>query len=169
MKVCASDHPLKWNIYNQFFMNRLKGLCENCSKCCEVSDIDLSPHDIERISKYLKISQPETVSKYCGKHPQYPFFFYRFKYKPCIFLNDRRCSIYPARPNNCMFFPFITGLQKDAWALFRRTKGKQKAIVMPLWCTSALKTKDFTEKTVKMFQQMPLEEREKVLKEVQHR
>jgi len=140
-------------------MNRARGLCENCSKCCEVSDIDLSQHDIERISKYLKLSQPETVSKYCTKQPQYPFFFYRFKHKPCIFLKDKRCSIYPARPNMCLFFPFITGLQKDAWEVFRRTKGKQKAIVMPLWCTSALKIKDLTEKTFKMLQQMPPEER----------
>jgi hypothetical protein len=64
-----------------------------------------------------------------------------------------------------MFFPFIAGVQKDAWEVFRRTKGKQKAIVTLLWCASAVKIKDFTEKTVKMLRQMPPE----ALREMQHR
>jgi len=169
LRIVASNSMLKWNIYNQFFMNRLRGLCQDCSKCCEVSDIDLNPHDIERILKHLKISQTEIVSKYFIKHPQYPSFFYRFKHKPCVFLKDKRCTIYPVRPNMCVFFPFLTGVQKEAWERYSKTKGKQRAIVIPLWCPSAIKTKEFTEKTIKMIRQMSPEEQEKVLKQLQHR
>lgn len=140
-----SRHPLKWNIYNQILFNNLKGLCANCGKCCELFDLDLSEYDVERISKHLKLSQSETISKYCVKQPHYSF-LYRFKHKPCAFLKDKRCSIYPARPNVCAFFPFLTGNEKHPREAFERAH----IIVMSSWCPSALNI-DVTEKTFKTF------------------
>jgi hypothetical protein len=56
------------------------------------------------------------------------------------------------RPNMCVFFPFLSGAQKVAWERYLKTK--EHTIAFPLWCHSAIKTKEFTENTIKMLRQM---------------
>ena len=139
--VLGMNDYLRHLIYYQRLMNQFETLCENRStKCCEISDVSLSPHDIERIAHRLNCSQSEFVSNYCVKHPQYPSILYRFKTKPCVFLENKRCKIYEARPNVCMFFPFLTNFRQEAWNLYEEKN--IATIIIPSGCATAMKIKE---------------------------
>jgi hypothetical protein len=60
-----------------------------------------------------------------------------------------------------MFFPFLTGIQKEAWQIYE--KKKMEAIVLPLWCASAVKIKEVYEKMIKTWRQLSREDQEKAL------
>ncbi|MEM4700662.1 MAG: YkgJ family cysteine cluster protein, partial [Candidatus Bathyarchaeia archaeon] len=146
----------------QLIMNHLKDLCKDCSMCCEICDIDLNPYDVERMAKFLKITEEQFVSKYCIPHPEEPSFFYRLKQKPCPFLKDKRCLIYQVRPNNCVFYPFLSSLQKEALQTYQKTK--KVSINVPTWCHSAMKVKEFDDKIREIIRNAPKEEIESLQK-----
>jgi Fe-S-cluster containining protein len=157
-----ADRQFLYQFNCQLIMNHLKELCNGCALCCEISDVDLNPYDIERMASFLKIAEDEFVKKYCVPHPEEPSFFYRFKHKPCAFLKDKRCSIYQVRPNNCVFFPFLSALQKEALETYQRKK--QVAVTIPTWCKSAMKTKEFFDEMSNILKQASREEIEQLRK-----
>ena len=146
----------------QLFMNHLRDLCVDCSKCCEVSDIDVNPYDLERLAFFLKMPQNDFVSKYCVPHPNEPSFFFRLKDMPCIFLKDKKCTVYTARPNSCVFFPFLTMIQKEGIEMY--IKSNKKTLTLPIWCKSAVKIKQVNEKQQEILNRLSPEEKEKLSK-----
>lgn len=81
--------------------------CTKCGNCCKVLKLMLDKEDIERISKYLNISEDDFINKYLIKNKDGDF---EFKRKPCVFLVDNKCKIYDIRPKECKEFP---NLYKD--------------------------------------------------------
>jgi len=114
------------------FMQMTPNLCEGCSRCCEdIKSIELEGGDVERITAHLKISRGEFKARYVRKitdeHGKRVRTFKRTA--PCMWLKDGRCMIYPARPNVCVFYPFLTDVQRP---------GRSTAIMVPGFCKSAL-------------------------------
>lgn len=86
--------------------------CTQCGKCCiNREDIILTPKDLFRISKLLKIEPLETFRKYCetyiGSNSGIPIVRLkpRGMIKRCPFLENLKCRIHEAKPSVCALFP----------------------------------------------------------------
>lgn len=102
----------KWYKKGLFFK------CQACSKCCYgfKGYVFLSKKDIDKISKFLKISKEDFLKKYTRKVLNKIQNKYKYKYKislkelsntfECIFLKDKKCQIYKVRPSQCKTYPF---------------------------------------------------------------
>jgi Fe-S-cluster containining protein len=102
--------------------------CDKCGECCRrVNKIVLNNADIENISKYLNIS-PKKFKKRFKIIPDN--FRYYMPAKPCPFLKNNLCSIYPARPLICKLFPAY-----DMLVEMKKSEGKEIAYVnFPTYC-----------------------------------
>jgi len=119
----------------QSTMNRWQTLCQDCSSSCCRNLIVVSSFDIERMSKSLGMSiqdfsETHTKETYCEgmrvialKHMD-----------PCEFLDEKgRCTVYPVRPNSCMFYPFLSfGIQTDV-----------ERIIVPDDCPTGMKVEEY--------------------------
>ena len=81
--------------------------CTLCEKCCEYrGDIKITPINVLKISKFLKISIDEFLEKYTEE------------------VNDRsnyKCQIHKVKPMQCVVFPLVpVDLKRD---LFVNTNG----------------------------------------------
>lgn len=94
--------------------------CDQCGKCCiHRDDILLNPRDLYNMAKFLKLTMGGTVARYCevyiGDSSRFPI----VRIKPrgsvhrCPFLNDRKCSIHPAKPIVCAMFPIGRYVRTD--------------------------------------------------------
>ena len=95
-------------------INYKKGIrfeCQGSGNCCVSRNsygfVYLSNIDLIRFSKYFKISLKKFKEKYC----QITDGFIHLAEKPklygnCIFLKDKKCSVYNSRPSQCRTWPF---------------------------------------------------------------
>lgn len=82
--------------------------CTGCGECCSGAPgyVWISPKEIETISKRLSLSQEEFLQKYTRK------VFGRISLiedptnYDCVFLQDKKCTIYTDRPSQCRSFPW---------------------------------------------------------------
>ncbi|MBT3251175.1 MAG: YkgJ family cysteine cluster protein [Candidatus Marinimicrobia bacterium] len=91
---------------SRFYDNGLNFECTGCGKCCEYSDAEvyLTESDVDRICNYLTITLKTFIKTYCRTVKGKPVL--KSNKTHCIFLNDKRCKIYPVRPDQCRTFPF---------------------------------------------------------------
>ncbi|RDU65614.1 YkgJ family cysteine cluster protein [Helicobacter sp. MIT 14-3879] len=91
--------------------------CAECGgKCCvgESGYIFLNKNEMERIAKFLNMKFEEFTIKYIRKVGEKYSLIEKehISGKACIFFDDdKQCTIYNVRPNNCRTFPF--------WEVFR--------------------------------------------------
>lgn len=85
--------------------------CYRCGSCCK-GNIQVFPHDINRLTKYLKMKIGAFRLKYViaaidliGMRGEY----ISRDNNLCPFFNDGRCSVYEARPDICRIYPFDLG------------------------------------------------------------
>ena len=83
--------------------------CTQCASCCRLLRPYLSPQDVKRLSRHLRISATLLEARYLlpakeGDEDGRPF-----GVRPCPFLRESRCTVYPARPAACRSYP---GLHK---------------------------------------------------------
>lgn len=86
--------------------------CTQCGKCCKNrTDIMLSPMDIFRIAKELKMSNSEFFRKYCTSHIGDNSRLPIIMLKPigqddrCPLLKNNKCSVHNVKPAVCGMFP----------------------------------------------------------------
>lgn len=97
----------------------LRFACTECGKCCtgEPGYVWISQQEIEEMAEALQISVKEFIQQYTREVDgnlslrEFP------KTYDCIFLRDRKCLVYKARPKQCSAFPFWPeNLEsKEAW------------------------------------------------------
>lgn len=106
--------PIAWN-------ERFHFECHHCSACCRhVKDlVPLESLDIYRITKYLRgknksvSSIEDMLSRYAEPILLHEsgYFVYMLKTDEeddaCIFLEDNRCTIQPAKPRACRIYPIV--------------------------------------------------------------
>jgi len=91
-----------------WYKNGLKFKCTGCGQCCtgEPGYVWLTPEEIDTIAAHLGISKEKFIKTYTRS------VFGRLSLREdrvnfdCIFLKDKRCQIYTARPSQCRTFPW---------------------------------------------------------------
>jgi Fe-S-cluster containining protein len=77
--------------------------CLECANCCTTTGPLLTPKDIGRLSKHLRIKPSEFENTYTRIDEDGDFVF---KTMPCPFLGeDNYCSVYEHRPKACREYP----------------------------------------------------------------
>ena len=77
--------------------------CLDCAYCCKGLGPRVSEKDIERISKFLKISSDKFIKDYLIIDEDNDYIFSKI---PCPFLmGDNYCFIYDVRPKACREYP----------------------------------------------------------------
>ena len=96
----------------EFFKKGINFKCQGSSNCCvsrgSYGFVYLSSKDIKRIAKYFKLSINLFKKKYCIKTNGYIHLKEINQNGNCQFLENKKCSIYSARPTQCRTWPFWT-------------------------------------------------------------
>lgn len=112
--------------------------CTECGQCCTGSPghVWVSDDEIQKMADYLKISVKDFNMRYIRRVNGKLALVEMSKNYDCIFLKDRKCSLYTVRPKQCRTFPWWPQnlSSKEAWdeaALY--CEGIQKdAPIVPL-------------------------------------
>ena len=85
--------------------------CQGSGKCCVSRDsygfVYLSDNDLKRFSKYFKLSIKRFKEKYCQIKDGFVHLIEKTELDGnCIFLIDKKCSVYTSRPSQCRTWPF---------------------------------------------------------------
>jgi Fe-S-cluster containining protein len=94
-----------------WYKKGLKFKCTECGACCTGTPgyVWASPEEIVEMAQFLKITQEEFLRRYTRqvggriallerRQPNGDF--------DCIFLKERKCSLYQARPKQCRTYPW---------------------------------------------------------------
>ena len=117
--------------------------CDQCGKCCtHREDIILSPMDIFKMAKELKISTVDFYHEYCvfniGEHTRMPIVRLASEGKDthCVMLKNHRCSVHKVKPAVCAMFPLgrYMSFEKDDYNAESIDTSKVKYLLQPLEC-----------------------------------
>jgi Fe-S-cluster containining protein len=88
--------------------------CIKCGECCRVDGyVYLKRGETEKMARYLEIP----VKEFRKKYTRLLFLLGRVietDAQGCAFLIDGRCIIYPARPSQCVTFPYWKRIMNDS-------------------------------------------------------
>ena len=88
----------------------IKFQCQGSSNCCVSRGsngfVFLSKKDLSRLAKFHNISSKEFKINYCHNTEGFIHLKEIRKNGDCIFLKDKRCNVYKARPTQCRTWPF---------------------------------------------------------------
>lgn len=96
--------------------------CQGSGKCCvsrgDYGYVYVTPKDRRALAKHFGLSTREFTKQYCEKEAG----VWKLKdfTSACVFLQDKRCSVYEARPTQCRTWPF--------WPENMRAKAWDKAV-----------------------------------------
>lgn len=83
--------------------------CQQSGNCCishgEYGYVYLTKEDRQNIAKVLGISTTAFTKKYCDK-TEGAFHLKDLGGPACMFLKDKKCTVYKARPTQCRTWPF---------------------------------------------------------------
>lgn len=117
--------------------------CDQCGKCCtHREDIILSPMDIFKMAKELKMTPVEFYHEYCvfniGEHTRMPIVRLDSEGKDthCVLLKNHRCSVHKVKPAVCAMFPLgrYMSFEKDDYNAESIDTSKVKYLLQPPEC-----------------------------------
>ncbi len=91
--------------------NGIRFECQGSGNCCvsrgSYGYVYLSKKDIKTLSAEMKITKKKFIKNYCQETDNFIHLKELKKNKGnCIFLIDKRCSVYKSRPIQCRTWPF---------------------------------------------------------------
>ncbi len=94
----------------KFFKDGVQFECQGSGKCCvshgEYGEVYMNLADRKRMAKVLNMKLKPFTIKYCHQVDG----FWALKPNPvggdCLFLKNKKCSIYEGRPTQCRTWPF---------------------------------------------------------------
>lgn len=98
----CSDSPSPW------YRDGLRFSCTGCGECCTGSPgyTWLSVDEARAMAAYLKIE----FDAFCSEYVRHVGDRLSLKERPvsydCVFLKDKKCTVYPVRPKQCQTFPW---------------------------------------------------------------
>ena len=100
--------------------NGVRFECQGSGNCCvsrgQYGFVYLTYKDRNRFAKFFGISLKKFSEKYCVRDRGH-FWALKDKAKACIFLEEKRCTAYAARPMQCRTWPFWPeNMEAKAWA-----------------------------------------------------
>ena len=81
--------------------------CTECGRCCVQLHPVLSDADQGRLAERLKMSVEQLRRQYLTYDDADGEPGWRVKGSPCPFLEDKKCSVYEDRPDNCREYPYL--------------------------------------------------------------
>ena len=117
--------------------------CDQCGKCCtHREDIILSPMDIFKMAKELKMTPVEFYHECCvfniGEHTRMPIVRLASEGKDthCVLLKNHRCSVHKVKPAVCAMFPLgrYMSFEKDDYNAESIDTSKVKYLLQPPEC-----------------------------------
>lgn len=107
-----------------WYKEGLRFACTQCGKCCTGSPgyVWITQQEIEKMAAFLKISITEFTRLYTREVNGRLSLIEFPKSYDCIFLRDKKCLVYGARPKQCRTFPFWPENLEDreAWGEAKR-------------------------------------------------
>lgn len=99
LKVLSDDKP--------WYSEGLRFKCTECGQCCTGAPgyAWVTDEEIQKIADYLKMDVKAFGRKYL-RFVRGRYALVERKNYDCIFLKDRKCSVYPVRPTQCRTFPW---------------------------------------------------------------
>lgn len=98
------------SIKRPFYNDGLKFECQGSGNCCtshgEFGFVFLTLEDRRRFAKHLNISTATFTRQYCDIRDGVWHLKEDPKQPDCMFLKNKRCSTYEARPTQCRTWPF---------------------------------------------------------------
>ncbi|MES2691705.1 MAG: YkgJ family cysteine cluster protein [Bacteroidota bacterium] len=79
--------------------------CTACANCCRQLEPGLETEEIERLALEKQMAADVFKQTYVAFDGEAQF----LKTKPCMFLDDCKCSIYKNRPAACAGYPHLDG------------------------------------------------------------
>lgn len=91
-----------------WFAAGLRFKCTECGKCCTGSagSVYLSQADIVRLAAHLEIPPGRFVRHYTRVNKGHRILADRPGSDECVFLRDKTCTVYEARPTQCRTYPW---------------------------------------------------------------
>ena len=91
---------------------------EGCNYCCscEPGYVFLSQEDLQRLCVFTALSEEQFIATYCRRVSMGSFSMISLLEKEnydCIFLTEKGCSVYEARPLQCSTYPFWQHILED--------------------------------------------------------
>ena len=77
--------------------------CKICANCCIQLKPRLEKVDIDRLARMEDMDSQEYMAKYCEV---FEFGAIYLKTKPCRYVDNKKCSVYEHRPEECRLFPY---------------------------------------------------------------
>ena len=117
--------------------------CTQCGKCCiHRTDIILSPRDIFKMAKALKLSNADFLRKYCSMHIGPTSCIPVITLRPvgkddrCPLLKNNKCSVHKVKPSVCGMFPLgrYIAFGKDDFGKKELNCGEVKYLLQPIQC-----------------------------------
>ncbi|MEZ0391430.1 MAG: YkgJ family cysteine cluster protein [Pseudobdellovibrionaceae bacterium] len=88
----------------------LRFQCQGSGQCCtshgEYGFVFLTKDDRKRMATHLQLSLSEFTKKHCQRTNGFFHLKEDGKNPDCLFLKNKRCSVYEARPIQCRTWPF---------------------------------------------------------------
>lgn len=92
------------------YNNGIKFKCQGSSNCCvsrgSYGFVYLSKKDINRLAKFTNMKDDNFVNLYCDKTDGFTHLKEEKSNRDCLFLKEKKCSVYKARPTQCRTWPF---------------------------------------------------------------
>ncbi len=93
---------------HRFYKKGVRFECRGCGQCCategEYQDIYLTRDDLKRLAGYLKTSVAKFKKRYVEKFDGE--YYLKTPGTDCVFMKEKGCSVYEARPGQCRTWPF---------------------------------------------------------------
>lgn len=80
--------------------------CTVCANCCKVASVPLLERDMLNLAKFLRLSAAKFKQQYVEQDEDGNPVLRRTA-EGCVFLSGNDCTIYEARPSNCVDFPHV--------------------------------------------------------------
>ncbi len=81
--------------------------CTQCGNCCRVATAVITPRDVDRLARYLRITPARFRSEYTMEDEAEGTILRRSHEHGCVFLDGTTCTVYDARPDACQRFPHL--------------------------------------------------------------
>jgi uncharacterized protein len=104
----ANDPDTSALYASPWFANGLRFKCTECGKCCTGSSgsVYLSPADIIRLAAFFQIPAGRFVRRYTRIEKGHRVLIDSPGSTDCVFLRDKTCTVYEARPTQCRTYPW---------------------------------------------------------------
>ncbi len=91
-----------------WYKEGLSFACTECGQCCTGSPgyVWVTEEEIAEMAAFLKISPKDFMHRYVRRVGNRYSLVEMKKSYDCVFLKDRKCQVYGARPTQCRTFPW---------------------------------------------------------------